>query len=131
VPPDNRHDHTQARGEHQAWKDDLDRWRRELVEAVLDYVRQNRPDLALVDFEKALASHDSALEIGVEIHEQALARHERALGVERRGMPGASEGFEEIHLQLESRHANAKKAHEDLARWHRAIIEALKSNDPL
>ena len=129
-PHDDHHDHLQARKEHKAWKSDLGRWRTELTAAVFDYVRRTRHDLALAEFEEELATHESALEIGIEIHEQALTRHERALRLERSGSPGASDGFEEIHQTLDERHAQARDAHERIARRHRAIVEALGGDEP-
>ena len=126
---DHHLEHQVARQEHIEWKEATARWRQEYLEAALAFVRRTIQDLDLADFELALDKHEATMEVAVSIHEQALDRHEKAMALEQRGARGASEDFEELHHELDCRHAASREAHENLERRHRAILEALSSGE--
>ena len=126
---DHHHQHQAAQQEHLLWKEAAGQWRQEYKQAALDFVRRTRPELALDDFEVALDKHETAMDVAVSIHEQALERHEKALELEERGARGASKDFDELHHELDCRHAASREAHQLLESRHRAIIEALSPPD--
>jgi hypothetical protein len=125
---DHHHDHEAARQEHVEWKKAVSRWREDYHETVFEFVRRALPQLELADFEVSLDRHEATMDVAIEIHEQALGRHERALELEQRGDRGASDDFEELHQELDSRHEASREAHERLAARYRSIIETLRSN---
>jgi hypothetical protein len=124
-----QHDHRLAQREHSEWREDLGRWRQEFLEAVLTFACRMNPDLDIRSYQDALDSHESALTIAIDIHEQAVQRHERALGLEARGAHGASEDFEELHAELDSRHAQTRSRHATLAERHATIVDILRGDD--
>jgi len=115
-------DHRTAHRDHAAWLEDLTRWRSEYRQALMDLARRVVPDLELENYESALARHEAA----IHAHEDLLHSHEEAVGFSKRHGEGASEEYETVHAQLDSRHLRSLKTHRHLERTHLAILRAIE-----
>ena len=115
-------DHLAAHEDHAAWLEDLNRWRDEYQAALMDLARHVLPDLELENYETALDRHEAA----ILAHEDLLHSHEEAVGFSKRLGEGASEEYELVHAQLDTRHGRSLKAHQHLERTHQAILRAVE-----
>ena len=114
-------DHLAAHEDHEAWLVDLNRWRSEYRDALMDLARLVVPDLELENYEAALDRHEAA----ILAHEDLLHGHEEAVGFSKKLGEEASEEYEMVHAQLDRRHLRSLKAHRHLERTHQAILRAM------
>ncbi len=115
-------EHLAAQEDHAAWLKDLSRWRSEYASALMDLARRVAPDLELENFEAALDRHEAA----ILAHEDLLHSHEEAVGFSKKLGEGASEEYEMVHAQLDSRHLRSLKTHRHLEKTHQAILRAME-----
>jgi len=121
-PGDLHSEHLAAHEDHAAWLEDLNRWRDEYQAALMDLARRVLPNLEPENYETALDRHEAA----ILAHEDLLHCHEEAVGFSKRLGEGASEEYEQVHAQLDTRHGRSLKAHQHLEKTHQAILRAME-----